>query len=64
MRLVRWSLYLLNARVAIANPDGVPNPALLKVISLASASGAFSQPTFADGYLFVASNSGGLMAYH
>jgi hypothetical protein len=57
------SLYILNARVAIANPNGVPNPKLLKVINLASLSGAFSQPTFADGYLFVASNSGGLMAY-
>jgi polyvinyl alcohol dehydrogenase (cytochrome) len=56
------SLYLLNARVATPNPNGVPNPKLLKVIQLAS--GAFSQPTFADSYLFVASESGGLMAYH
>ncbi len=55
------SLYLLNARVALPNPNGVPNPQLLKVIKLAS--GAFSQPTFADSYLVVASESR-LMAYH
>ncbi len=56
------SLYVLNARAPIANPLGVPNPQVLKVITLGSP--AFSQPTFADGYLLVASNAGGLMAYH
>jgi hypothetical protein len=56
------SLYLFNARIAVPNPKGVSNPKLLKVIKLGS--GAFSQPTFADSYLFVASESGGLMAYH
>jgi hypothetical protein len=56
------SLYLFNARSSLANPNGNPNPVLLKTIRLSSS--AFSQPTFADNYLFVASNSGGLMAYH
>jgi hypothetical protein len=56
------ALYVFNARVTVANPNGVPNPELLDVIDLRT--GAFSQPTFADGYLFVASNGGGLMAYN
>jgi hypothetical protein len=56
------SLYLINARASTPNPLGNPNPQLLKVIQLSSS--AFSQPTFADGYLFVAGTGGGLMAYH
>jgi hypothetical protein len=55
------ALYLFNARASTPNPLGNPNPQLLRIISLSSAS--FSQPTFADSYLFVASNYGGLMAY-
>jgi hypothetical protein len=34
------------------------------VIKLSSVLGAFSEPTFADGYLFVARIFGGLMACH
>jgi hypothetical protein len=55
------ALYLLNARSPTPNPLGNPHPQVLKVISLSSS--AFSQPTFADGYVFVAGTSGGLMAY-
>jgi hypothetical protein len=54
------SLYLFNARMSISNPLGNPNPQLLNTIPLQE---AFGQPTFADGYLLVAS-TGGLMAYH
>jgi hypothetical protein len=56
------TLYLLNARSLNGNPLGNPNPKVLKTITLSS--GAFSQPTFADGYLFVATMNNGLMAYH
>jgi hypothetical protein len=56
------ALYLLNARQTVKPPIGNPAPVLLKTIPVAS--GGFSQPTWADNYLFVASSSGGLMAYH
>jgi hypothetical protein len=56
------AVYLINAHVTTPNPLGNPSPVVLKVIQLSS--GGFSQPTFADGYLFVAGVSGGLMAYH
>jgi hypothetical protein len=53
-------LYLYNAHATVANGSGPPAPQLLKTIPLGRA--AFSQPAFADGYLFVASESS-LMAY-
>jgi hypothetical protein len=56
------SLYLYNAHATVSNGPGPPAPQLLKTITLGSA--AFSQPAFADGYLFVAGESNGnLMAY-
>jgi hypothetical protein len=54
------SLYLYNAHATVPNGSGPPAPQLLKTIQLGR--GAFSQPAFADGYLFVASESN-LMAY-
>ena len=56
------ALYLFSALSTTPTLSGVPAPVLLKTIPLSN--GAFGQPTFADGYLFVASTSGGLMAYH
>jgi hypothetical protein len=55
------SLYLYNAHVTVPNGSGPPAPQLLKTIKLGHS--AFSQPAFADGYLFVATGSN-LMAYH
>jgi hypothetical protein len=55
------SLYLYDAHATVSNGSGPPAPRLLKTIPLGSAS--FSQPTFADRYLFVAGESNGnLMA--
>jgi hypothetical protein len=54
------SLYLYNAHVTVPNGSGPPAPQLLKTIKLGP---AFSQPSFADGDLFVASETN-LMAYH
>jgi hypothetical protein len=59
--VVTWSscsggspaLYLFGARSPTPDPLGSPVPTLLNTISLPG--GGFSQPTFADGYLFVAS---------
>jgi hypothetical protein len=55
------SLYLYNAHVTVPNGAGPPAPQLLKTITLSHS--VFAQPTFADGYLFVASNAK-LIAYH
>lgn len=55
-----WNLYLYNAHATVPNGSGPPAPQLLKTIPLPRS--AFSQPTFADGYLFVA-NDKDLMAY-
>lgn len=56
------SLYLYAAHSTVPNPSGSgpPVPQLLKTIALGRS--AFSQPAFADGYLFVATE-GSLMAY-
>lgn len=54
------SLYLYNAHATVPNGAGPPAPQLLKTIALGRA--AFSQPAFADGYLFVGTE-GSLMAY-
>jgi len=62
IRKLSPALYLFDARASIPNPLGNPSPILLKTISLKSP--AFSQATFADSYLFVATTSSGLMAYH
>lgn len=55
------SLYLYNAHVTVPNGSGPPAPQLLKTIKLGASD--FSQPAFADGYLFVATEHS-LMAYH
>lgn len=56
------SLYLYNAHSTVRNGSGPPAPQLLKTVPLGAA--AFSQPAFADRYLFVAGDGGGnLMAY-
>jgi len=55
------SLYLYNAHVTVANGTGPPAPKLLKTITLGASD--FSQPAFADGYLFVATEKN-LTAYH
>jgi hypothetical protein len=58
----RPSLYLYNAHATVSNGSGPRAPRLLKTIPLGSA--AFSQPAYADRYLFVAGESHGkLMAY-
>src|SRR5207253_2141085 len=49
------ALYLFNARRTMLNLLGNPDPVQLKTFALPA--GAFSQPVFADGYLFVASNN-------
>lgn len=54
------NLYLYNAHATVPNGSGPPAPQLLKTIPLGRA--AFSQPAFADGYLFVGTE-GSLMAY-
>jgi hypothetical protein len=54
------SLYLFNAHATVPNASGPPAPQLLKTIPLGRA--AFSQPVFADGYLFVTTD-GSLMPY-
>lgn len=54
------SLYLFNAHATVPNGAGPPAPQLLKTIPMGRA--AFSQPAFADGYLFVV-NLGSLMPY-
>lgn len=54
------SLYLYNAHATVTNGSGTPAPQLLDTISLGRS--AFSQPAFADGDLFVATESN-LMAY-
>jgi len=45
----------------VPNGSGPPTPQLLKTIKLGASD--FSQPAFADGYLFVATEHS-LMAYH
>jgi hypothetical protein len=55
------SLYLYNAHATVANGSGPPAAKLLKTIKLGASD--FSQPAFADGYLFVATEKN-LMAYH
>jgi hypothetical protein len=55
-------LYLYNAHVTVPNGTGPPAPQLLKTISLGGFS-VFAQPSFADGYLFVATEHN-LTAYH
>lgn len=56
------SIYLYDAHTTVPNPNGFgpPVPQLLKRIPLGRST--FSQPTFADGYLFVA-GEGRMMAY-
>lgn len=54
-------LYLYNADVTVPNGSGPPAPQLLKTITPGAS--VFAQPSFADGYLFVASEKN-LMAYH
>jgi hypothetical protein len=55
------SLYLYNAHATVPNGSGPPAPQLIKTIPLGASS--FSQPAFADRYLFVAGESNGkLMA--
>jgi hypothetical protein len=54
------SLYLFDAHATVPNGSGPPAPQLLKTIPLGRA--AFSQPAFADGYLFVTTD-GSMMAY-
>lgn len=56
------SLYLYNVHATVSSGSATPAPQLLKTIPLGSAS--FSQPAFADGYLFVAAERNGhVMAY-
>lgn len=56
------SLYLYNAHATVPNGSGPPAPQLLKTIPVGVS--VFSQPAFADGYLFVAGDGhGNLMAY-
>lgn len=55
------SLYLYNAHVTVPNGSGPPAPQLLKTMKLGASD--FAQPSFADGYLFVATEKN-LMAYH
>jgi hypothetical protein len=55
-------VYLYDARSTVRNGSGTPAPRLLKTLPLGAA--GFSQPAFADGYLFVAGDGGGsLSAY-
>jgi len=54
-------LYLYNAHATVPNGSGPPAPQLLKTITTGAS--VFAQPSFADGYLFVASEKN-LMAYH
>ena len=56
------AIYLLDSRHPVANPPYLPNAPVLKTIPL-GASNTFAQPTFAEGKLFVASTTAGLMAY-
>jgi len=54
--------YLYDAHSTVPSGSGPPAPRLLKTIALGAA--AFSQPAFADGYLFLAGDGGGdLLAY-
>ncbi len=55
------SLYLYNAHATVASGSGPPAPQLLKTIKLGTS--VFAQPSFADGYLFLASEKS-LMGYH
>ena len=55
-------VYLYDAHSTVPGGSGPPAPRLLKTIQLGAS--AFSQPAFADGYLFVAGDGGGdLNAY-
>jgi hypothetical protein len=50
-------VYVLDGRHPVANPSGRPDAPVLWCAALPS--GAFAQPTFADGYLLVASGAKG-----